>query len=67
MRARYIGDHPSVTFWGIEFPQWVYVEVDGEVPQRKVANNNHFEVEQAETAEPVTVEPKKRGRPKKVQ
>lgn len=64
MRARYLGDHDSVTLFGIHFPKGVFVDVDDAHAQRKVAGNSHFEVEkiQAETVEFREVAKRKKAR-----
>lgn len=66
-RFAYLGDHASVTLWGIDFPQGVAVAVEDAHALRKLEGNSHF----AEVFDGVEVivgeqQPKRRGRPPKV-
>lgn len=57
----YIGDHDSVTLWGIEFPRGVAVSVDTPEALKKLPGNSDF----AESCDGVEIVPKRRGRPPK--
>lgn len=65
MRARYLGDHDSVTLFGIDFPKGVFVSVEGAHAQKKIGNNGHFEVERTEAESVEFVETPRRGRKQK--
>lgn len=56
MRARYLGDHSNFTSWGIPFPRGVFVEVGDPHAQKKIAGNNHFEVENSDAEDVVFTE-----------
>lgn len=70
MKYAYLGDHESVSLYGVHFPVGVFVEVTNETLLRKLAGNTHFEAENAgqniddaPTEEPV-VSPKRGRKPK---
>lgn len=67
MRARYLGDHDSVTLWGITFPAGVYVYVDDPAAQMKIAGNAHFEIERNDIDSVSFVETPRRGRKPKAE
>lgn len=67
MRARYLGDHSETTLFGIRFPKGVFVEVADPTAQRKLSNNNHFEVERADAEEVTFTETPRRGRKPKAE
>jgi hypothetical protein len=45
MRARYTGDSDSITLFGTTFPKGVFVPVEGDHAQKKIAGNRFFEIE----------------------
>jgi hypothetical protein len=55
----YLGDHESVTLWGITFPQGVAVSVSDEHAIGKLRGNNHFS-EVVDGAEVMPDEPKQK-------
>lgn len=60
----YLGDHASVTLWGITFPQGVAVAVDDPHALKKLEGNNHF-AEIFDGVEVLSEPQKRRGRPPK--
>lgn len=63
----YMGDHDTVTLWGITFPQGVAVSVDNAHAIGKLRGNSHFREQDAYLPSEAQPEPQKRkpGRPRK--